>query len=450
MPPGPRYDAAITMSQSAEYPSPILDVAEEVRDFYDRYPYPPPVDSLDTYRQTWRDPVRHRVDYHLFWPARAYREDHSILVAGCGTSQAAKHALRWPEAQVIGVDVSATSVRCTEELKHKYNLTNLEVYQLPIDRVSDLDKTFDQIICTGVLHHLAAPDAGLAALRNVLKKDGAMHLMVYAPYGRAGIYMLQEFCRRIGIRATDEGIRDLISALRMLPAGHPLESLLRQAPDFRQEAALADALLHPQDRAYSVPQFFDFIQRGRMKFGRWLKQAPYSPRGGVMAHIPQASRMTKLPLPEQYAAVELFRGTMVRHSAIVYRDDESPAAQPISFAGNSWRQYVPIRMSETVCVQERLPRGADAVLINQTHSYKDLFMVVNQAEKCLFDAIDGHRTIAQILVTSLPRGQEQSGLETGRAFFERLWWHDQVVFDACASQDSSSTASDSSLEIGRV
>ena len=70
--------------------------------------------------------------------------------------------------------------------------------------------------------------------------------------------------RRIGIRATDEGIRDLIAALRALPPGHPLEHILREAPDFRQEAALADALLHPQDRAYSVPQLFDFIERGQL------------------------------------------------------------------------------------------------------------------------------------------------------------------------------------------
>ena len=32
-----------------------------------------------------------------------------------------------------------------------------------------------------------------------------MHLMVYAPYGRTGVYMLQDFCRRLGIRATDHG-----------------------------------------------------------------------------------------------------------------------------------------------------------------------------------------------------------------------------------------------------
>ena len=239
-------------------------MADEVRDFYDRYPYPRPVDSLDKYRRLWQDRQRRRADYHLFWPARSYREDLSILIAGCGTSQAAKHALRWPAAQVTGIDFSATSVRYTEELKRKYSLNNLQVRQLPIERASELETSFDQIVCTGVLHHLADPDAGLKALRGVLKPDGALHLMVYAPYGRAGIYMLQEFCRRLGIQATDEGIRDLVAALKALPPGHPLETLLREAPDFRQEAELADALLHPQDRAYSVPQLFDFIERGRV------------------------------------------------------------------------------------------------------------------------------------------------------------------------------------------
>src|SRR5271154_2101148 len=155
------------MSQSAKQPLPFPDVPEKVRDFYDRYPYPPPVDSLEKYQRLWQDRERRRADYHLFWPNRSYREDHSILIAGCGTSQAAKHALRWPEARVTGVDFSATSVEHTEELKRKYELDNLEVRQLPLERVSELASTFDQIVCTGVLHHLADPAAGLGALRDV-------------------------------------------------------------------------------------------------------------------------------------------------------------------------------------------------------------------------------------------------------------------------------------------
>jgi len=418
------------MSQLEKQHISSLEASEGVRDFYEQYPYPRPIDSLEKYRLRWQDPQRRRADYHLFWPAAPYREDRSILIAGCGTSQAAKHALRWPGAQVTGIDFSATSMRCTEDLKRKYNLSNLRLLQLPVERAGDLGMSFDQIVCTGVLHHLPDPDAGLKALRSVLKPDGAMHLMVYAPYGRTGIYMLQEFCRRLGIHATDEGIRDLIAALKALPPGHPLETLLREAPDFRHEAALADALLHPQDRAYSVPQLFDFLKRGGMTFGRWIKQAPYSPRCGAIAQIPQASRMAELSPAEQYAAVELFRGTMVSHSVVLYRDDSPVAKQQVSFSGDAWLSYVPIKMSDTTCVQERLPPGAAAVLINQTHTYRDLFLSIDSMEKSLFDAIDGNRSIGDIVKKMLPSLHQKSHLDVARAFFERLWLYDQVVFDA--------------------
>jgi SAM-dependent methyltransferase len=414
------------MNRSTTDNPPSLEISEQVQDFYDRYPYPPPVESLEQYRRGWQDPQKRRAEYHLLWPSSPYREDSSLLIAGCGTSQAAKHALRWPAAQVTAIDISATSVGYTQELKRKYNLANLQVHQLSIDRVSELNRNFDQIVCTGVLHHLANPDSGLAALRSVLKPDGAMHLMVYAPYGRTGVYMLQEFCRRLGIRATNEGIGNLITLLRALPAGHPLETVLREAPDFQQEAALADALLHPQDRAYSVPQLFDFIQRGALTFGRWVKQAPYSVQCGLIQRLPQALQMAALSPAEQFAAVELFRGTMVRHSAIVYRDDGPGPYQSVGFSGETWLNYVPIRMSETICVQERLPAGAAGVLINRNHTYTDLLMTIDAQEKLMFDAIDGNRTIGDISGTTLPSSRQLDA----RNFFERLWWYDQVVFDA--------------------
>ena len=386
------------MSQLTEQ---ILPHAErdEVRDFYDRYPYPPPVDDLDKYRRLYDDPKRRLADYYLLFPTRSYTEDQSILIAGCGTSQAAKYALRWPGAQVTGIDVSATSVECTDKLRTKYKLNNLHIYQLPLQRTPELATSFDQIICTGVLHHLADPDDGLSVLRSMLKPEGAMHLMVYAPYGRAGIYMLQEFCRRIGIHATDAGIRDLISTLRALPPGHPLESLLKCAPDLGNQAALADALLHPQDRAYSVPQLFNFVEKGGLTFGRWLKQAPYSPHCGAVSRIPQASQLLQLPPLEQYAAVELFRGTMLCHSMVVYRDDCPTAPQPVNFSGDSWHSYVPLRMPDTLCIHERLPPGAASVLINRNHTCKDLVMPIDSTEKRLFDAIDGYRCIGEIAET---------------------------------------------------
>jgi SAM-dependent methyltransferase len=409
-----------------------------VQVFYDEHPYPPPVADLDRYREEWGDPDRLRVEYHLMWPKTAYRQDLEILVAGCGTSQAARHALRQPAARVTGIDISATSLRHTRELKRRYGLTNLKVRQLPIEHAHKLERRFDKIVCTGVLHHLDDPDAGLSALRAALKPDGAMYLMVYAAFGRTGIYMIQEYCRRLGVGTSEREIEDLIAVLRTLPNGHPLVPVLREALDMRRPDALADALLHPRDRAYTVPQLFDFVERNGCRFGRWYRQAQYLPQCGALSATPHAACLTKLAPREQYAAVELYRGTIARHSFIAYRDDHPGDSQLIGADDSAWdgrwQSYVPLRQPRTICVQKNLPPGGAGVLINQAHIYTDLILPIVRYEKRLFEAIDGRRTIAQIVDrTTLPPGEPQRQARA-RAFFERLWWYDQVVFDVTKNE----------------
>ena len=129
-----------------------------------------------------------------------------------------------------------------------------------------------------------------------------------------------------------------------------------------------------------------------MSFGRWIEQAPYLAQCGLLASSPHALRLASLPSRPQHAAVELFRGTMVSHSFIAYRDDRSDESQPISFAGDSWRDYIPIPLPWTVCIRERLPPGCVAVLINQSHTFTDLILTVDSFEDGLLGAIDGNRT----------------------------------------------------------
>lgn len=396
-------------------------VAQQVSAFYEHHPYPPPVDSLERHRERWND-QRRRADIQLFWPGEPYRDDRSILVAGCGTSQAAKYALAWPRATVTGIDVSGTSILRTEKLKQKYHLDNLEVRQLPVERAAELGRRFERVVCTGVLHHLPDPDAGLRALHEVLEPLGAAHLMVYAPYGRTGVYLLQDYCRRLGIGTSSQEIKDLARTLAALPPDHPLVPLLRNSPDFSDEAALADALLHPQDRAYSVPQLLDYLAAGGLRLERWLRQAPYLPSCGAPASTPHQALLSRLPLEEQYAAMELFRGSMVRHSVIAHRNDR-PHHHSIDFSTNAWSAYVPIRLPDTIGIQERLPPGAVAVLINQNHTFKDLYLPIDAQQKMMFDAIDGKRSISEIAPQIALR-------DAARTLFEKLWRYDQVVFDA--------------------
>jgi hypothetical protein len=141
---------------------------------------------------------------------------------------------------------------------------------------------------------------------------------------------------------------------------------------------------------------------------------------------PHASRLAALPSRLQHAAVELFRGTMVSHGFITYRDDSNVENQPITFADESWRGYVPIALPWTVCVRERLPPGSVAILINRSHTFTDLICTVDSFEDRLLGAIDGSRTLGEIQQFALPDGD---GEGQALRFFERLWQYDQVVFD---------------------
>jgi 2-polyprenyl-3-methyl-5-hydroxy-6-metoxy-1,4-benzoquinol methylase len=399
----------------------------ELRDFYERVPYPPPLTTLDEHRELYSNPERCRARFHLIWPTERVRADQAILVAGCGTSQAAKYALREPAARITAIDISETSLAHTRALQQKYRLDNLTLRELSILDVGELGQTFDHIVCTGVLHHLADPDAGLECLRKVLKREGAMQIMVYAKYGRAGIYMMQAYCRLLGISPSKQELLDLGEVLSEVPRDHPLSPLLRQGLDFRHPNALADALLHPLDRAYTVPEVYEWLDRCGMTFGRWFEQAPYLPQCGILARMPHSARLNELPVRAQYTASELLRGTMTRHNFIAYRCDRHLESQPIHFRGPNWRRYVPIRVPWTVCICEDIPPGSVAVLVNQAHKHADLALQLNAAEYRLFTEIDGRRTLGEIIANS--KKEEDPAL----CFFQRLWEYDQIVVDAsCA------------------
>lgn len=402
----------------------LFKTMSDLEAFYDRHPYPPPRDDLDAYRRQWDD-ARRRADSHLFWPDEPYRGDRSILLAGCGSIQAAHYAVRWPNARVVGIDISATSLAFTRELKRKHRLENLEVRELPIERAAELHESFDHVVCTGVLHHMQDPDAGLRALRDVLSRAGAMHVMLYAPYGRTGVYMLQEYCRRIGIAPAEQDVRELAESLKAIPHNHPIAPLLQNSADFSSINGVADALLHPRDRAYSVPQLMEFLDRGGMTFGRWIRQAPYLPGCGAPAATPHHAKLAALPPREQYAALELFRGAMVRHSFAAYRSDAPVRRDGAIFENSGWQSSVPIRLPDTIVVREQLPKGAAAVLINRNHTFTDLYLPIDRREERLFVAIDGKRSIGTI-------SEETDDLPFAGTFFKTLWRWDQIALDTSA------------------
>ena len=369
--------------------------ADPVCEFYTSHPYPPPVENLDRARDEWRDPNRHRAEYHTLWPNRPYRAN--LEYSGCRLRDVAGG-----EVRAVPPEGPGHRHRRQHDQPRSHGAVEAQIQpdESP-DTAAAARKSrrsrahLDLIVCTGVLHHLVDPDAGLRALRSVLGPDGAMSLMVYAPYGRSGIYMFQDYCRRLGIGTSARELSDLRAVLTALPQHHPLANVLRSSRDSTNTDALADALLNPRDRAYSVPQLFDFIERNGLKFARWHTQAPYQARCGAIATTPHATRLVSLSERDQYTAMELWRGTIASHSVVVHRSDTDEAAS-LPFDDERWTKWVPVRSPHTLCIRERLPPGAAAVLLNRNHRHPDLILPIDAREKQMFDAVDGHRSVAQI------------------------------------------------------
>jgi hypothetical protein len=216
--------------------------------------------------------------------------------------------------------------------------------------------------------------------------------------------MMQEYCRLLGVGASEAELSDLAATIGALSSDHPIAGVARRTKDFRHPDALADALLHPQDRAYTVPQLYAWLERCGLSFGRWFEQAPYLPQCGAIAGTPHATHLASLSPPMQHAAVELLRGTMTKHDFIAYRDDRPGESQTITFGGDAWRGDVPLRLPWTLCIRDRVPPGSVAVLINRAHTYPDLALPIDAEQEQIFAAIDGKRSIDELLRRALRAG----------------------------------------------
>jgi SAM-dependent methyltransferase len=310
---------------------------DEVQAQYERWIYPEPIEDL----QAWLAGGAHSLgDPHdcgdLFWPATGYRENMKILVAGCGANQAARYALQHPTAQVTGIDLSAASLAHEEKLKARHGLDNLTLHQMRLEEVTGLGQSFDFIASSGVLHHLPDPVAGLKALGEVLDREGVIYLMLYARYGRASVYMMQELFRLLDVEQTDEGLSLVKETVRMLPAEHPLRAYETRSTDMNYDAGLVDLFLHRQDRPYSVPEVIAFVRDAGMVFQGWVQPGLYNPDGAVPENHPLYQRLDKLPDEERWAAVELLSGLQTRHDFFVCRSDRPTSSYSLDFGDPSF------------------------------------------------------------------------------------------------------------------
>lgn len=285
-----------------------------VEEQYKQWVYPLPIEDMAEAIQSgkyWEigDPALY---WPLFWPRKRALGKLEILVAGCGTNQAAYYACRHRDCKVVGVDLSESSLAHQEKLKKKHNLENLTLIKMDLTRIAELGQAFDFITSTGVLHHLPDPDKGLAALQSVLKPEGVMNIMVYGTSLRLGVYVMQDFFKTLGLRQTSEDLELVKAVIASLPPEHVVQRYVKVADDLGYDAGMVDTFLHQQDRSYYVNEVYDFAHKAQLEFLSWCDPIEYSLENHVPAAHPIWSKFKDLTPRQAAHACDLLtqnRGT---------------------------------------------------------------------------------------------------------------------------------------------
>ena len=388
--------------------------ADVVSRQYERWRYPQPIEDLEALPDGiwhWYDPSRfHRV----LWPDLEYKPDIDILIAGCGTNQAAVFAYRNPAAKVVGVDISQPSLDHQQYLKDKHGLFNLELHRLPIEELPTLGLDFDLIVSTGVLHHMAEPQTGMNALAECLRQDGAIGLTLYARYGRIGVEMLQSVFRDMGLRQDEASVRIVKEAVSMLSPEHSLQSYLKiEGAELQYDGAVVDTFLHGRDRSYTVDDCIDLVTTAGLEFQGWLLKSPYYHHDLVEPANEFAQVVNALPEHEQWSVMERLHTFAGCHFFMACRPDRPKESYTVNFSTDACLDYVP---------EMRLHCGLSGAEIFRP----GWRMALNPAQLPFVQNVDGSRTIREIAerVVQSAESPPASGADLerfGRKLFQSLY-----------------------------
>ena len=391
--------------------SPLNDVISRQ---YEAWPYPPPNDDLPL---LLCDPKN---AFRQFWPRMAaYPEGLNILSAGCGTTQAASIALHNPTARVLGIDVTNASLRHESALKEKFGLSNLELRQLPIEEAATLGQTFDLIVCTGVLHHLVDPQAGMNTLGKLLRPEGVAVIMLYAKYGRFGVETLMSMFEIMGVKPGPTGFDIVRDTVARIPPEHPIKSYIPHDPYLNTDAGIVDIYLQARARSYSVGDVLEFVRNAGLAFQGWLENICYYPERRAPGDSVLYNAVNNLPPEKIWQAMETFNTLNACHTFIATRAERPVADYLIDFASPEFLDFIP--MAKTATTLNLQPDGSGKLL------WKTMNCDLAPAQVALVKAVTGKACIRDIIVGAGINVDDKALIAHARRTFQSLWRLDAIV-----------------------
>ena len=259
-----RDELAIEREYAAALPdfATVESLSAEVRRQYEEHPYPrwqaPPASRRTDLRQLLENLPG--IDHAALPPAPL-----AVLIAGSGTGYEAIDMARMDSSlSVTAVDLSRASLAFAQRKANELGATNIRFLQGDILALDRLGEAFDVATSTGVLHHMASPDAGLSSIVRALRPGGVVRLALYSHRARAPVRAARALIAERGWQSDADGIRAFRAHLLALPDEDPL-TVLRHSDDFYSLSGCRDLAFHVHERHYRFPEIVALVAGAGLK-----------------------------------------------------------------------------------------------------------------------------------------------------------------------------------------
>jgi tetratricopeptide (TPR) repeat protein/SAM-dependent methyltransferase len=194
------------------------------------------------------------------------RDITEVLIAGCGTGQHSTGAAqRIKGASMLAVDLSMSSLAYAKRKTIEMDLNSIEYAQADLLKLCTMDRSFDVIESSGVLHHLADPWAGWRVLLSRLRPGGFMKIGLYSEVARKNIVRIRNVIADQGWGATVEEIRHYRQQLMDSDENMEFSDILN-SPDFFSISACRDLLFHVQEHRMTLTGIDAFLSEHNLTF----------------------------------------------------------------------------------------------------------------------------------------------------------------------------------------
>jgi hypothetical protein len=237
--------------------------------------------------------------------------------------------------------------------------------------------------------------------------------MLYATYGRTGVYLLQSVFRDLGLGLDDASVRTVRETISLLPPDHLVQSYFKIAPDLQHDAGLVDTFLHGRDRSYTVEECIALVASAGLVFQGWFNKAPYYPHNVLAPASELFAAVNALPDTNLWSVMERLNTNNGCHTFMACRPDRPKESYTIDFATRDSLDSVPLM---------RVRCGVSGSDICQPEGR----MGLTPNQLAFVQHVDGRRTIREIAACVAHSGASQHNTTAhlekfARELFQSLW-----------------------------